>query len=372
MAQVLEEGGGARVRVVLAPRYCPFASPAHPDAGRMTERGGRWLNGFGLGLREPERSRMLNNDCGEFYGRIMPRAPAGRLQLAVDWCTLMVAFADAHCDEGAAGVRPGDFARLASRVLRVLEVPRAVMGPPGDVLLAAVRDLAERGRTWSTAAQWARVVEEHRGWFYGVLWEFACRAQDRTPALNDYAHMRQHTAAGPATLCWAEIVDGVEIPERDMASPAVRALRELAFTTAAFDDDLFSYGKERWLAARSAHATGCRLNLVDILAQERGLPVHKALEEAVALTNRLTARFARLREQVLPTASGPLRQHLDHLSTLLRGNAEWGLRAGRYSDPDGRHPGAVVTTGSFTDTAPPAGAPGIAALSWLWELPGYG
>ncbi|MER8222653.1 hypothetical protein ABTZ58_19100 [Streptomyces sp. NPDC094143] len=47
----------------------------------MTERGGRWLNGFGLCRREPERTRMLNNDCGEFYGRIMPQAPQERSQL---------------------------------------------------------------------------------------------------------------------------------------------------------------------------------------------------------------------------------------------------------------------------------------------------
>jgi hypothetical protein len=241
------------------------------------------------------------------------------------------------------------------------------MGPSGDAFLAAVRDLAERGRAWGSPAQVARMVEAHRGWFYGVLWEFGCRMRGRTPSLNDYAHMRQHTAAGPATFSWTEIIDGEDVPEGEMASPAVQALRELAFTTAAFDDDLFSYGKEQWLAARSEHANECRLNLVDILIEERSLPLEQALEEAVALNNRLTARFVHLRDQVLPGASGPLRRHLDHLSTLIRGNLEWGLRARRYTDPDGHHPGVVVTTGSCTETNPPAGPPGIASLAWCWE-----
>jgi hypothetical protein len=137
--------------------------------------------------------------------------------------------------------------------------------------------------------------------------------------------------------------------------------------TASARSVLFSYGKEQWLAARSEHSNGCQLNLVDILIQERSLSLPEALQEAVTLNNRLTARFIQLRDQVQAQASEPLRRHLDHLSTLIRGNLEWGLEAGRYTNPDGRHPVVVATTCSFTETAPPSEAPRITSLSWWWD-----
>ncbi|GAA3433970.1 terpene synthase family protein [Kutzneria kofuensis] len=109
-------------------------------------------------------------------------------------------------------------------------------------------------------------------------------SRDVTPSLNDYAHMRQHTAGGLATTSWIEIVDGAEIPAAELDSPAVRALSELAFTIAAWDDDLFSYGKETWFARRET-PSNCKLNLIDIVALERGYSVEAALVESVELVN---------------------------------------------------------------------------------------
>ncbi|WP_078952432.1 terpene synthase family protein [Streptomyces sp. NRRL F-5755] len=365
---VQEHGGAEQVRVVLPPRYCPLPSAVHPDAGRLNACAADWLNGYGLCRDGAQRVRMTGNDVGGFYGRIMPRAPGGRLQLAVDWCALMFAFDDQHCDEGPASLRAGDFAGFATRLLRVLEAPGTVPGDDRDPYLAAAGDLAARCRAEGTPVQVRRMVDGHRAWFLGVLWEFGCRLGDRTPSLDDYAHLRQHTAAGTATTSWTEIVDGAEIPGAAMDAPVVRALSELAFTTAAFDDDLFSYGKERWLAARDPRPARCRLNLVDILAAEHGLGLEAATAAAVDLCNRLTLRFVRLRDQVLPATQEPLRRYLGHLSHLIRGNLEWGLRAGRYTNPDGRHPGAVRTTGSFTPVAPRADAPPpIPSIAWWWD-----
>jgi len=357
------------LRVEIPPRYCPLPTATHPQEDLLAEHGAAWLNGFGLCTAEDQRTRMRGNDCAGFYGRIMPKAPADRLQLAVDWCYLMFAFDDNNCDEGPASTATGEFVDLAARVVRVLEAPDAFMGGVGDVFLPPVRDLALRGRGWGTATHIQRAGDGHRAWCLGVLWEFGCRSMDVTPSLNDYAHMRQHTAAGIATTCWMEIIDGAEIPDREMNSPAVRALAELAFTTAGWDDDLFSYGKELWFAGREQVPTRCKLNLVDILIEERGYTFEQALWEAVQLCNRLTHRFLELRDQVWPRASAPLRDYLDHLTHMLRGNIEWGLQAGRYRNPDGRSPDAVTTVGSWTEF-PPAGTstpPPIPSIAWWWD-----
>src|SRR5215217_470986 len=359
----------AGLRIEIPPRYCPLPTATHPQAGLLSERGAAWLNGFGLGTSADQRERMLGNDCAAFYGRIMPDAQADRLQLAVDWCYLMFAFDDINCDEAPASTSIGNVVALAARVMRVLEAPEAAMGGVGDLFLPPVRDLALRGRAWATDTQIRRVIDGHRAWYFGVLWEFGFRSGGITPSLNDYAHMRQHTAGGTATTCWMEIIDGVEIPDRELASPAVRALAELAFTIAAWDDDLFSYGKELWFAEREPTPSRCKLNLVDILIAERRHTLEQALWEAVQLCNRLTHRFIELRDRVWPVASDPLRHYLDHLTHLLRGNIEWGLQAGRYRNPDGRSPDAVTTMGSWTDTPPtdPSTAPPIPSIAWWWD-----
>ncbi|MEJ2856044.1 MULTISPECIES: terpene synthase family protein [unclassified Saccharothrix] len=351
--------------VELPPRYCPLPPERHPDEALLARRTADWISGFGLDLSPQRRDRLRGNDCPGFYGRIMPHADTDRLQLAVDWCTVMFHFDDAHCDEGPPGRRLGQFTDLATRIVRVLEVPDTPLD--GTALLAPVRDLARRAARWATPTQRRRCVEAHRAWFLAVLWELGHRAAASTPSLDDYAHLRQHTAAGAATLSWAEIVDGEEVPERELTAPAVRALTELAFTTAAFDDDLFSYGKELWFA----HAEGTPpsgLSLVEILRREHRLSTSDAIARAVDLCDRLTHRFYALHERVVPRASTPLRAYLDHLAHLLPGNLDWGLHADRYRDPDGRHPDAVATIAATTRTPPlDTSPPPIPSISWWWD-----
>ncbi|MFE9751109.1 terpene synthase family protein [Saccharothrix saharensis] len=355
------------VTVELPPRYHPSPAVRHPDEAVLARRTAEWITGFGLALSPRQLDRMRGNDCAGFYGRIMPQAPADRLQLAVDWCTVMFHFDDVHCDEGPTDRRLGPLTDLATRIARVLERPGTPRDGLGDALLAPVRDLAHRAGRWATPTQVRRCADAHRAWFLAVLWEIGHRAAGSTPALNDYAHLRHHTAAGAATLAWAEIVDGEEVPDRELSAPAVRALTELALTTAAFDDDLFSYGKELWIA-RAEGTPPPGLSLVEILRREHHLDRQDAIGRAVDLANRLTFRFAQLCDQVLPRASAPLRAYVDHLTRLLPGNFEWGLRADRYRNPDGRHPGAVTTTASTT-TTPPADTspPPIPSIRWWWD-----
>ncbi|MEU4744944.1 hypothetical protein AB0G02_31395 [Actinosynnema sp. NPDC023658] len=353
--------------VELPPRYCPLPPVRHPDEDVLARRTADWITGFDLALSPQQVDRMRGNDCPGFYGRIMPDAATDRLQLAVDWCTVMFHFDDVYCDEGPPARRLGLFTDMATRIARVLEHPDTPLGGPGDVLLAPVRDLARRAGRWATPTQTRRCVDAHRAWFLAVLWETGHRIAGSTPKLDDYAHLRQHTAAGAATLAWAEIVDGEEIPDRDLTAPAVRALTELAFTTAAFDDDLFSYGKELW-TAHTENVPPSGLSLVEILRREHHLTTPEAITRSVDLCNRLTHRFTRLRDQVTPRASAPLRAYLDHLAHLVPGNLDWGLRADRYRNPDGRHPDAVTTLASTTHT-PPADTspPPIPSIAWWWD-----
>ncbi|MEU6341715.1 hypothetical protein ABZ883_12305 [Streptomyces sp. NPDC046977] len=135
------------------------------------------------------------------------------------------------------------------------------------------------------------------------------------------------------------------------------------------DDDLFSYGKELWFAARQPAETGPVLNLVGLYEARPGCTQQDAQRQAVALRDRVLARFVEVRDIVQQTASEPLRRYLSNLTCLIRGNYEWGIRAGRYTDPDGRHPGAVrVATSPVADIPSAIGAPpDIPCIGWWWH-----
>jgi hypothetical protein len=107
---------------------------------------------------------------------------------------------------------------------------------------------------------------------------------------------------------------------------------------------------------------------VEILRREHHLTTQEAIARSVDLCDRLTHRFARLRDQVMPRASGPLRAYLGHLTHLTPGNLDWGLRADRYRNPDGRHPDAVTTSASTTRTPPvDTSPPPIPSIPWWWD-----
>src|SRR5437588_263794 len=249
--------------VEIPPRYCPLPTAVHPDTKLLQERGAKWLNSFGLCTQGHQRTRMLGNDCAGFYGRIMPEASTDRLQLAVDWFFLALVLDDINCDEGAASILLGPFVELAAKMLQLLEAPTATVSSEHDVFILPAQDIAHRAWQMGTPTQIRRAIDAYRAWCFGVLWEFGLRSMSTHPSVNDYAYMRQHTAGGLSTVCWTEIIDGNEIPEPELSSPAVRALTEIALTTSFLDNDLFSYGKEMWVALTDQLDTGNNLNLVE-------------------------------------------------------------------------------------------------------------
>jgi hypothetical protein len=120
-----------------------------------------------------------------------------------------------------------------------------------------------------------------------------------------------------------EIANGAEVPAREMDSPAVCALTEMAILVAALDNDRHSFAKE-------ASRRQAEQNIFAVLMRQYGSSSARAVEDAVALRDRVLRRFLALRDRVLPRASGELRRYLTDLGHGIRGNIEWGLRVPRY------------------------------------------
>jgi hypothetical protein len=207
------------------------------------------------------------------------------------------AFDDVRCDEGPLADDPAAFAAMAAATQRALEVPGPLVS--GAPYTAAIHDIGERFLACAGPVQNRRFQHAHRAWLAGVQTQVGYRAGGRTPTLDDYIAMRLHSAGGEPTYAMLEIANGIEVPAREMDSPAVCALTEMAILVAALDNDRHSH-------AREGERRQTDQNIITVLrAQDR--TADEALCEAVALRDSVLDRFLTLRDRVATKASSDLR-----------------------------------------------------------------
>lgn len=349
--------------VELPGLYCPKQPRRHPQVDLVHERGMAWMERHGFCTTPQSRKRVADTASADFFGAVCPDADPELLQPGADWCYLMFIFDDRHCDEDL-----GDYESLLDlslRIARTLEVPRCGVLDPRRPFTTAVVDLAERLHQTAPPPLIRRLADAHRAWLLGAARSRAGRS-GKALSPDDYLLIRMLDCGGLPTLVWIELSDPRVIPEQQIVSPAVRALTEMALLVAALDNDLFSYGKELWLAAHTSAAMPA--NVVNQFMASHDYGLQDALRDSVALRDRIVHRFVEVHDQVIPDADAPLARYLSNLTCLIPGNLDVGLRSGRYRDPDGMHPNAVRTIATMTGTpsaiGPPPDAPSIAG--W-WE-----
>ncbi|MCG7527727.1 terpene synthase family protein [Streptomyces sp. OfavH-34-F] len=343
------------------PFFCPIGPAVHPAAGEAERRAVAWIDRMGFARTEEEYARTVRTRSADFYARFAPYADPDRLWLAACWVYWGFAFDDARCDEGPFAADPAGFAGVAARTQRALETPGPLFVPDGYA--AALHDLGERFRACATPVQLRRFHHAHQGWLAGVQWQVCNRATGRLPTLDQYLTMRLHSAGGEPTYAMLEIVNGEEVPGREMDAPAVRALTEMAICVDALDNDRHSFAHE---CAR--RQTG--QNVLSVLMAEEGGTPEQALHRAVGLRDRVLCRFLELRDAVRARASAPLRRYVDDLAHGIRGNIEWAARTLRYSGGAARGAGPVRTR--WTDAPLPGGRDpsGLPSIAWWWQVSG--
>ncbi|GAA5156482.1 hypothetical protein GCM10023321_32290 [Pseudonocardia eucalypti] len=307
---------------------------------------------------------MIATGSADFYGRFAPRADLEPLVAAICWVYWGFAFDDAVCDEGPVSVRPAEFCARAAGVQRALETPGKRCFR--DRYAAAMNDLGQMFRALASPVAVRRFVQAHRAWLWGVHWQISNRALGLMPSLDDYLTMRLHSAGGEPTFALLEIANAIEVPAREMYSPRVLALTEMAILVAALDNDRHSFARER-------QRNQTDQNIFTVLCHQ-GLPADRAVAEAVRLRDRVLCRFLRVRDRMGP-ASTELRHYLEDLGHGIVGNAIWGQRAARYRSLAKGHgvqgptgvTHALIWTESPLDSAdaPPIGVPSI---GWWWEV----
>ncbi|GGL62758.1 hypothetical protein GCM10010129_02980 [Streptomyces fumigatiscleroticus] len=344
----------------LPPIYCPFESAVHPRVRQIEKRAVEWIGDSGMCATQREKAWVVATHSTDFFARFAPAAEDDRLLTAALWVYWGFAFDDARCDRGPLSSRPAQFNALAGQVQRACETDSAVSG---DRYATALRDIMRRLRSRTPPTQVSRFVHAHRAWLSGVAWQVGNQALGHMPGLDDFLAMRLLAAGGEPAFALLEPATGVQVPDREMHRPAVRALTEMAICVAALDNDRHSLRKE--LTRDRADQ-----NIYTVLMQERSIGVQEAVEVANGLRDRVLLRFQQLHDRVRPTASTELAAYLQGLRYGIRGNNEWGLRVPRYLSA-GRWPDemddTLVTYADEPSDVRPGPVEGAPAVAWWWD-----
>ncbi|MFJ8648638.1 selina-4(15),7(11)-diene synthase [Streptomyces sp. NPDC093546] len=343
--------------LIVPPIYSPIPPAIHPRHAQIDVQTAAWAETFRIGSEEL-RGRLVRQDIGTFSARILPEGREEVVSLLADFVLWLFGVDDGHCEEGELGHRPGELAGLLHRLLRVAQNPEAPM-LQDDPLAAGLRDLRLRVSRYGTSGQTARWVDALREYFFSVVWEASHRRAGTVPDLNDYTLMRLYDGATSVVLPLLEMGHGYELQPHERDRTAVRAAAEMASFIITWDNDIFSYHKEK-------AGSGYYLNVLRVLEEHDGLTPEQAMTTAIAQRDRVMCLYLRLTEYLSDQGSPQLRQYLASLAHFIRGSQDWGISSVRYTTPDDPANMPSMFTSVPTDrSTEPLDIPSVA---WWWSL----
>ncbi|WP_149181959.1 selina-4(15),7(11)-diene synthase [Streptomyces sp. TRM49041] len=346
--------------LIVPPIFSPIPPAIHPCHADTDVQTAAWAETFRIGSEEL-RGRLVTQAIGTFSARILPEGREEVVSLLADFILWLFGVDDGHCEEGELGRRPGELAAELHRLLRIAQNPEVPV-LQDDPLAAGLRDLRLRVDRYGTSGQAARWVDALREYFFSVVWEASHRRAGTVPDLNDYTLMRLYDGATSVVLPLLEMGYGYELQSHERDRTAVRAAAEMASYIITWDNDIFSYHKEK----KEKSATGYYLNVLRVLEQREGLTPEQALMTAISQRDRVMSLYVRLTDHLAEHGSPQLRQYLRTLGSFIRGAQDWGISSVRYTTPDdpANMPSFFRDT-PIDDSTEPLDIP---AISWWWNL----
>ncbi|MGW0808059.1 terpene synthase family protein [Nonomuraea sp. NPDC002799] len=274
------------------------------------------LNGAGT-IDHFRRSKI-----GLLAARTNPSVPRDSLRLINDWYNWLFAFDDAFCEGELMAHRASALARALPPLLEILD-GRRVPADADDPFGLALNELLHRISEAATPAQvdrWRITVKEY---LFAQIWEAANREVDLIPTPDDYVLMRRITGATYTCFALIDACGGYRLEAEEWHHPDVRALSDLACDLIGWDNDLFSYAKERG-------NDKARHNLVTVLATHKGLSLQRVLHEVAQMHNAAIDAFLDRRASLDRWATLPVRRYVRGLEHWVRGHIEFSLGSARY------------------------------------------
>jgi hypothetical protein len=272
------EIAGAAARLSM-----PFSVRLNPAARSVQDCSLSWAEKYGIAAGD-RLSWIRRSEIARLTALTNPFATAQALRLINDWYVWLYAFDDGVCDESALGSEPAQLSRLAIELNLTLDTGEEAGGPFG----AALGDLAGRISGADPDSSWPQSV---RDYLAGQVWECAYKAAELVPDLRAYTRLREFSSACASVFTLLGIANGRPLPPRLLDRTGVAELARCANHIIGWDNDLYSYPKEK--GDHDALA-----NIVTVLRRQHRCSMEGAVERVLEIREAELRRFLAVERRV--------------------------------------------------------------------------
>jgi len=327
----------------LPPIYCPFPSSINPWVQEAHAHTLAWAKQYRLVRKEPALRRFEASRFTWLAARAYPTAALADLEVINDWLTWLFMFDD-QFDEGLIGGRPEDLEVLIESYAALFAhaEPAPGQGPAAEALI----DLCLRTRSQMPGTWWARFTQHFSQYLSTYPWSVSNTARGVVPALDEYRQRRRHSGGMYQAIDLIEFVLHRVLPEELLGGPHFPLLSRITNDVVCWSNDLFSLEKEL--------ARGDVNNLVLVVERAERIPLQQAVDRVGSMISSAVGHFEQV-ERALPTdLEEAVQRYLSMLRAWMRGNLDWSIETGRYSQVERTAPGGVASYVEAIAAAPTA------------------
>jgi pentalenene synthase len=296
----------------------------NPHAARSSRAAAEWFRALGVVHDEPSR-RILEEERADLYGGLpYPRADFEHLTTLMKFLALWMLFDDLVTE------RTGAYFRARGPTIEDYAAALRGDAPPprADPFLRAYAELGRAFAARMSPAWCARLADQFAAWIRMTIREretyAALRAERRLPDPATYLEIRSVTVGVIPTFHFIEYAEGFELPPAVVDHPLVRALHTAGMQLELLSNDLASLEKDM---------ASSWPNMVTVIQAAERISLPDAVERVVRMHNDVLADFlateARLPD-LGPAVDPLLRVYVERMHHVVRGFAEFQLRAERY------------------------------------------
>ncbi len=336
--------------------YSPFFEEVSTIVEKLESGTLSWVEKFDLGPGDAQVASLYALTGAKFIAHVYPHANGNLAQALSDYSAWGFAANDKAVPTDPT-IRTCDVLHTLFRWVRTMRSPNS-WAADEDSFAAALRDTFLRLRDCMTPVQMHRFTIGQTSWLLDQAWETSLRERGAALTVNEYLAMRIGAGGAYAATSYIDAVEGIEVPDQELASPIVRAAAEAGMMAGLLDNDRYSLGKE-------SRPQFKKYNIFDAIRHENpNLSPRRVMLQGITIRDCLLVLYTRLCKKFLQHASKELRQYFIGVDRIISGNIVYGTTALRYLTP------ASASTIQRTKE-PPTGlstAPlQYPTIAWWWD-----
>ncbi|MFI9504229.1 hypothetical protein [Nocardia sp. NPDC052566] len=296
--------------------WCPFPSGKHPETDKVQVESTKWATRYGL-CQGGEDSNALN--LGGSMGLCLPFARFESL-LAVACYSQWGFLWDSYLDDLAAD--PVALGLHVAEAVRVAREPCAAP-VPDDKWLQSLRDCFRLMEGCFGPTDMYRQRAEGFAWYTGQMWKGMLQNRSQPPTVAEFLRMRLNKSGMVMAIPYTAAASGHSLTDEEYCDIAVQAFAEATVLSIVIANEVISLPKEIIVG-------NAKLNLVQIVARERGIGVAEAAGAVWELYERMVCFVRRRQKALLADPRLNVARLAVELPFWISGGLEFMIRSARY------------------------------------------